>query len=96
MFIYGNFSRRAVLYTSLHGAYGIIWCLKGIYFPDQRFQKKVSLGTNIVVGIALLVYYTIPYTTISSVYKSEITNGRVLMSIFMFAMGVFYMVGSDA
>lgn len=37
MFIYQNFSRRAVLYTSLHGSYGMIWFLKSFYFPDPRF-----------------------------------------------------------
>ena len=40
MWYYGNWSIDAVVYTSLHGSYGLCWLLKHLAFPDPNFNVK--------------------------------------------------------
>ena len=43
MIYYDNWSRGAWIYLTLHGSYGLAWCIKDIVFPDSSFQTKVTL-----------------------------------------------------
>lgn len=37
MIYYDNFSKRNIIYTALHGSYGLLWILKDLTFPDKSF-----------------------------------------------------------
>ena len=95
--LFQNFSTRACLYTAVHGTYGLIWLMKSrLYFPDPGFSKKVTLGSNINILVALIHYYLLPLTCIISKYDHDIKNGNLMVVLFSFVIGVFFMVGSDA
>jgi hypothetical protein len=34
MYYFQNFSLGAWMYTALHGSYGILWCVKDVWFGD--------------------------------------------------------------
>jgi len=73
----------------------MVWILKGRFFPDKSFEDPTTLGSNFIVFLFLCFYYLIPFSTIST-SPLEIENGRVLVSSFIYILGVFYMCGADS
>jgi hypothetical protein len=59
MILCNNFSLGAILYTALHGGYGLLWMMKYIYFRDDVFEMKMPLGSNIIACTVLLCYWMI-------------------------------------
>ena len=47
-------------------------------------------------AFALLLYYLIPINTIFGEYSHDIEKGRIFVSLLLFGVGVFFMIGSDA
>lgn len=91
-----NYSLRAVFYSAIHGTYGLIWFMKSQYFfPDPGFSEPISLGSQILTGVALGNYYLIPIATMFGKYPYDIERGRVFVVIVLFIMGSFLMVGAD-
>ena len=43
MWYFQNFSMQCVVYTALHGSYGLIWILKDCISPDASWKVKTSL-----------------------------------------------------
>ena len=93
MYLFQNFNNRAVLYTCLHGSYGMIWLWKDLVFPDKTFMTVQSLGSNIAISTFLIAYWTIGYFAISN--KNDISVLRFLVCGILYALGVFLMIGSD-
>lgn len=57
MWYYQNFSTAAFLYLALHGSYGFVWLLKDMCFPDQGWQKKVTIAGGLMAFFAVLFWY---------------------------------------
>jgi hypothetical protein len=98
MTYFQNFSTATVVYTGLHGSYGIIWLLKDIITPDETFKKPVSFFGSISVSVCLAAYWY-PFYVLASdsaaLKCSEISLERLLVAMIMFNVGVFMMVATD-
>ena len=59
-FISGNSSLPALIYTALHGAYGVCWCMRYIVTPDKSFETKMKNKAEFVVSFLMLgtLYWT--------------------------------------
>jgi len=100
MFFYDNFSIQAWVYLALHGSYGLIWILKDMIFPDQKWQTKITFAGALVAILAVLgPYWVAPYLLISPVLgEAHVGANQFWMSIaiFMYAMGLTLMLTADA
>ena len=91
-----NFTLRSFLYLSIHGSYGILWLLKEFYFADKSFNREITVGSAVNTSIVLFLYYLIPYVAICYDFERDITYSRIIVVIIFYAVGVFYMLCSDA
>lgn len=55
----GNLSVAAWTYLALHGGYGLIWLLKDLAFPDQRWQVRVTIPAAIASFAGVLGWYSL-------------------------------------
>ncbi len=55
----GNTSTAAWVYLALHGGYGVIWLLKDLAFPDQRWQVRVTIPAAIASLAGVLGWYSL-------------------------------------
>lgn len=63
---YDNWSTPAMMYTALHGSYGLCWLLKESVFPDPGWQRKVTIGGALGAWFGVLgPYWIAPYLVIS-------------------------------
>jgi steroid 5-alpha reductase family enzyme len=89
------------LYTGLHGAYGVAWCLKELTFPDPNWDRYVTFGTAAagVFGI-LLPYWVAPYLLARDVATggaaAEASPAKMTACTLAFVLGVVMMTGADA
>lgn len=98
MTYYQNFSTATVVYTALHGSYGLIWLIKDIITPDETFLRPVSVFGAISVSMTLAAYWYPFYVLASDTAAlkcSEISLERCLVAMVMFNIGVFLMVATD-
>ena len=100
MLFYDNFSTQAWVYLALHGSYGIIWILKDLIFPDNKWQTKITFGGGLTAIVAVLgPYWVAPYLLISPVL-GEAHNGANMFwtaqAVFIYAMGLTLMLVADA
>ncbi len=53
MAYYQNTSVGAWIYLAMHGAYGLVWILKDLAFPDPNWQRKITIlgGINSFLGV---------------------------------------------
>lgn len=65
IYLTGNFSTRACLYTALHGSYGVVWILKDLLFPDKSFRTRLSKGSCVAAAAFLSCYLMIGVYTIA-------------------------------
>ena len=47
MAFYNNFTIAPWVYLGLHGTYGIMWLLKDSLYPDQQWEKEISVAMGI-------------------------------------------------
>lgn len=85
---------RIWLYTALHGAYGILWCLKDCVAPDMQFHTDLDIIMAIKSTIYLCIYLITP-TMLVFTPCSEIRPIEVVVWVVMYAVGVFLHFGSD-
>ncbi len=99
MVLFQNFSTEMWVYLALHGTYGICWLLKDATFPDQNWQKRVT------VGGAFLSFATVlgPYWSFSWLLASGIARGGEAVSpvvmaaaIALHTFGLVVMIAADA
>ena len=94
MFYFQNFSTSAWVYLALHGSYGFLWLLKDNIFPDQQWEKKVSVPYAIFVFLVLSLYWIAPFILISS---GTVTPPYLIgVSVILNMIGVMLHFGSDA
>jgi len=98
MYYFQNFSIPVIVYTALHGSYGIIWIFKDMLMPDKSFQEHFSLTGVFATSTALILYWT-PYFVLvsgnSETYIKDIGLDRLFIAILMYNIGVFLMIGTD-
>ena len=54
---YGNTSTAAWIYVAMHGAYGVVWILKDLAFPDPSWQQRVTIAGGINAFLTVLGPY---------------------------------------
>jgi protein-S-isoprenylcysteine O-methyltransferase Ste14 len=95
MVYFGDFSATAWTYAALHGSYGFIWVYKDMVFPDPGWQRKLTIGGAINTWVlALGLYWLAPTLLITRRYEATPLN--LGATIFVYALGVVLMTGSDA
>ena len=94
MAFYNNFTPLAWIYLSLHGTYGFMWLSKDRLYPDQQWEKEISVAGGIFTFIVLGLYWAAPFIIISE----KVTAAAPLISVAIAVniIGVFLHYGSDA
>ena len=83
-----------IIYTGMHGSYGLAWIFKDYTFGDQNFTKKGRLLNIVSLAIVLGLYWLIPYWRISHPVNDK-QGWEVLVALLMYVMGVVLMMCSD-
>ena len=59
---------RSIVYTVLHGSYGLLWLMKDYTFPDPAWSYPQTIGSFIITLIVLGPgYWSMPYVTILNI-----------------------------
>uniref|UniRef100_A0A6B2LHG5 Uncharacterized protein n=1 Tax=Arcella intermedia TaxID=1963864 RepID=A0A6B2LHG5_9EUKA len=93
MVLVGNFEMGACVYVALHGSYGIMWVLKGLLFPDKKWEEKVTIPSIILISLALIMYWRTGWVVITT--KPYISPIRAGLAVFLHTMGLVMMIASD-
>ena len=94
MAFYNNFTLAPWIYLALHGTYGIMWLLKDSLYPDQQWEKEISVAMGIFTFIMLGLYWVAPFILISG----NVTPSAPLICVAIATniTGVLLHYGSDA
>ena len=57
---FGNYSHEMSIYTCLHGSYGILWYMKHLTFPDESFERHMTVSAAVVAWLGILGPYMVP------------------------------------
>jgi steroid 5-alpha reductase family enzyme len=83
----------AWVYLGLHGAYGILWVLKGRLFPDKQWEEPCSPGFALVIVGGLALYWIAPWLlTWRGVQAPPWYLG---LCVTIYAFGLFFHFASD-
>jgi protein-S-isoprenylcysteine O-methyltransferase Ste14 len=93
---FNNYNLGSWLYLALHGTYGILWLLKDMTYPDPNFNRTASPFAHAAVGIVLVMYWYLPYIMVSGEGIQNPTGVRVVVCVFLLAIGSALMLVSDA
>lgn len=83
------------IYWSMHGSYGLLWCLKSLYFPDRQWEQSVSLGFGLLSSISLSLYWIAPIIIATRSYELPLPPWYIASTIMLFSIGVFLHFSSD-
>lgn len=89
----------ASLYVALHGAYGLIWWMKDLAFPDPNWQVRITLPSSIVVMISLGLYWSFGWLLISGTSTPDYPlpdNLWFALCVLLCILGAAIMVAADA
>ena len=50
----GSMNLASLIYTAMHGAYGLIWCMKYQISPDKSFEDKIRTKVDFFVSWLIL------------------------------------------
>lgn len=103
----GNRSETAIVYSILHGGYGLCWLLKETVFPDAKWQQKITIGSAAMIFLTVLgPYWLIAYNAImrdvsrsgnnSLGGSSERSCVTLISAGAMCLVGLTLMIGADA
>ena len=95
MYYYQNYSKGAWFYLSLHGAYGLIWFLKDMIFPDKSFQHKLAILPAFLVTLFLLSYWLMGWEIISGIGDQSPSGKKIFGCFFLFSIGNILMLCTD-
>jgi len=96
IYYYQNFSTGAFLYAALHGAYGFAWISKHFLFPDNTWNLRVPLGTNLVAGLVLVGYWGFGFSIMSRNAIQEPSPERICLAVFLVSFGCAMVIAADA
>ncbi|CDW72627.1 steroid 5-alpha reductase c-terminal domain-containing protein [Stylonychia lemnae] len=97
MYYYGNFSDQMIVYSIMHGSYGLLWIIKHFTFPDKSFEDPISIFGAIMIWVLVLGPYLVPGWIIASGYSQEITDKKWIYSnLVVYIFSVSVMLCSDA
>ncbi len=94
MAFYNNFALLAWIYLALHGTYGLMWLIKDRLYPDQQWEKEISVAMGIFTFIVLGLYWVAPFIIISG--NVTATAPLISVAITINIIGVLLHYGSDA
>jgi len=94
MAFYNNFALLAWIYLALHGTYGLMWLIKDRLYPDQQWEKEISVAMGIFTFIVLGLYWVAPFIIISG--NVTATAPLISVAIAINIIGVLLHYGSDA
>ena len=87
-----------LVYSILHGSYGILWYLKHAVFPDPSLQAKCTLMCAIVCWVLILGPYMIPAYLLASGIADNTSQSRLRLgtATLLYIFGVSLALLSDA
>lgn len=94
MLLYNNFTTVAGVYLVLHGTYGILWLFKDRIYPDQQWEKEISISFAIFLFAILGLYWVAPFIIVGQ--NSEPLLFVMLIAIAIYIFGIFFHFASDA
>ncbi|TPX66602.1 hypothetical protein SpCBS45565_g04373 [Spizellomyces sp. 'palustris'] len=83
----------AVVYTAIHGTYGILWMTKSRMFPDPKWSARYPLWFSVVTVFMLAGYWIGPYNLMRSGKSAHPVV--IFLAIAAWGLGVFLHFGSD-
>ena len=100
IWIYGDPTPAAWIYTALHGSYGVAWVLKDTVYPDASFQRRVSViaGLNLFLFV-LGWYWVFGWLLISGTSRPDYPLSDPVWfaaCISLFTIGLTIMLSADA
>lgn len=100
MALSSNWSAAAWVYLGLHGAYGFVWLLKHVAFPDPSWEKRVTFGGALLSWLFVLgPYWVAPVLLVTDVLGHARPNpsaAELGVSVFVHTLGVAIMIAADA
>ena len=88
-----NWSSTAVVYTGLHGSYGLIWLLKDHVFRDKSWDQRITAVSATFTIIVLGLYWLAPALVILN--NLHVSPARQLLCIVVNILGQVLMMVSD-
>ena len=64
-------SAAAWIYLAMHGAYGVVWLIKDIAFPDGNWQVRITWPSVAVAGFGLAMYWSFGWLLISGTAQPQ-------------------------
>ena len=61
-----NYSLPMMVYSVLHGTYGVLWYVKHRVFPDPSLQDKCTVSCALVCWFLILMPYMVPAYLLAS------------------------------
>jgi protein-S-isoprenylcysteine O-methyltransferase Ste14 len=92
-------STAAFVYLGMHGAYGLVWLLKAVTFPDPNWQVFITLPSTLVVAVSLGLYWCIGWLLISGISQPVYPLAEpawFCMCIVLCTLGIAIMLAADA
>ena len=80
-------------YLALHGTYGVLWVLKGRFFPDRQWEEPSGFAFSLVIVGGLCAYWIAPWLLTSRGIEAPPWYLGSCVSLYVF--GVFFHFGSD-
>eukprot|EP00347_Sterkiella_histriomuscorum_P000149 403376983 len=97
VYYYQNYSDQMLMYSVMHGTYGVLWYLKHITFPDKFADEKFTVSCAFVLWVLVLGPYLLPSWLIASGNSYPFQSNYPLyywLTVYIF--GVTLTLGSDA
>jgi len=95
MWYFKNYSLGCWVYMAIHGAYGFLWNLKTIAFPDKSHEERVSIGSLPQLFLVISGYWYIPYMMASGQSEQNPSAERIFWSVLVFVIGASFMMITD-
>ena len=100
MALYPRHSTAIWVYVAMHGAYGLVWLMKDLAFPDPSWQQRVTLGGGINAFLTVLgPYWLFGWLLISGTVLPRYPlpqNAWFALCITLCVLGVAIMMAADA
>jgi hypothetical protein len=82
----------AAVYVGLHGAYGIVWVMKDLLFPDKTWQDHITIPAGLFLASGLTMYWAGGYFCMQN---GEASPALVLAAVLLWGVGACVMIATD-